>query len=400
MSVRKLSSGRRRSAIGRLLAVAGVAALAAGCASSASPGGASNSTGGGSASTVQIGIITDTSGIIAAAGKQFLDGVLTAQSVINSDHTLGNTKIDIVQKQGAADPATSASVANQLAANPNILATICCILSPVAGALKPIAVAAKMPMIIYGATDTGLPQPPYVYQTNPLPELGEQQFSDIMAKADHIKTYAINVQTDNSGIVTQGNAYIAGMKEAGAKSLGEVGTTGSTTDFSSPASDLVSKNPQAIVVAATQTAALNMIAAIHNLGYKGLILGGNDMLGTGVYQSNPAAFGSVLFPVDFLPSDTNALGQQFSAAYAKQWGLQPQTYAAEGFTALYTLAQALKQVKGTPTRATLTTALGDMKSLSDTIYGPVTFQNGNLVKTEPTKIVHYTSSGSVVAINP
>jgi ABC-type branched-subunit amino acid transport system substrate-binding protein len=400
MSVRYLASGKRRSSIGRLLAVLSAAAVVAGCSSSASTGGTSSSGGSSGASTVQIGIITDTTGIIAAAGKQFLDGVLTAQSMINSEHTLGSTTIDIVQKQGAADPATSASVASQLAANPSILATICCILTPVVGALKPIAIAAKMPMVIYGATDTGLPQPPYVFQTNPLPELGEQQFSDITATADHIKTYAINVQTDNSGIVAQGNSYIAGMSQAGAKNLGEVGTTATTTDFSSPASALVSKNPQAIVVAATQTAALNMIAAIHNLGYKGLILGGNDMLGTGVYQSNPAAFGPVLFPVDYLPSDTNALGRQFNAAYTKQWGSQPQTYAAEGFTALDTLAQALKQVKGTPTRASLTTALNAMKSLADTIYGPVTFQKGNLVKTQPTKIVHYASNGSVVEVTP
>lgn len=399
MSVRNLASEKHRSGIGRRLAVLGAAALVAGCASSSTDGSGASSSGNGS-STIQIGLITDTTGIIAAAGKQFLDGVLTAQDMVNQDHVLGNTTIDIVQKQGAADPATSASVASQLASNPSVLATICCILSPVVGALKPIAIGAKMPLVIYGATDTGLPEPPYVFQTNPLPELGETQFSATTATANHLKTYAINVQTDNSGIVAQGNAYIAGMTQAGAKNLGEVGTTASTTSFSSPASALVSKNPQAIVIAATQTAALNMIAAIHNLGYKGLILGGNDMLGTGVYQSNPAAFGPVLFPVDYLPSDTNALGQQFNTAYTKQWGSQPQTYAAEGFTALYTLVQALKQVKGTPTRESLDTALNAMKGLSDTIYGPVTFQNGNLVKSEPTKIVHYASDGSVVEVTP
>jgi len=397
LSVRNLPSGKQRSNIGRLLAVLSAAALVAGCSSSASSGASSGS---GGSSTVQIGIITDTTGIIAAAGKQFLDGVLTAQTMINQNHTLGSTTIDIVQKQGAADPATSATVASQLAADQSVLATICCILTPVVGALKPIATNAKMPIVIYGATDTGLPDPPYVFQTNPLPELGETQFSDITAKADNIKTYAINVQTDNSGIVAQGNSYVQGMTQAGAKNLGQVGTTATTTDFNSPASALVAKNPQAIVIAATQTAALNMIAAIHNLGYKGVILGGNDMLGTGVYQSNPAAFGPVLFPVDYLPSDTNALGRQFSAAYDKQFGSQPQTYAAEGFTALYTIAQALKQVKGTPTRASLTTAMNAMKTLSDTIYGPVTFQNGGLVKSDPTLIVHYASDGSVVEVKP
>ena len=89
-----------------------------------------------------------------------------------------------------------------------------------------------------------------------------------------------------------------------------------------------------------------------------------------------------------------------SAAYDKQFGSQPQTYAAEGFTALYTIAQALKQVKGTPTRASLTTAMNAMKTLSDTIYGPVTFQNGGLVKSDPTLIVHYASDGSVVEVKP
>lgn len=122
-----------------------------------------------------------------------------------------------------------------------------------------------------------------MFQTNPLPQPGEVAMGKTVAQWRNIKTFAVATQTDNSGIVSQSKAHVQGLIQAGAKQVGSAGVLATTTDFNSRASTLISKNPDAIVVEATQSAAPNMIAALHNHGYKGVILGGNDLLGDGVY---------------------------------------------------------------------------------------------------------------------
>lgn len=399
MSSQRTSNVRhmRRPARGYMILVAIAAVPVLAITTACSSGTTVSGSGSGSGSTYRVGVITAETGPLAGAGKAFLSGVDVALDQINKDGVIGGgKKIELVKKESAEDPARSASVAAQLASDQSILGTVCCILSPVAGAVKPVVIGAKMPTIIYGATAVGLAQPPYVIRTTTMPQVANTAISKFVAKEKALKTVAYVVMTDNAGIVSQGESFKKGFDEAGVKDLGQVGIVGKQTNFTSSAATVMQKNADAIVVSATQSEAVGMIAALHDKGYKGQIVTGETVLGPGVFKSNPDALENAPFPVYFLPTETTPAGTAFATAYKTKYGTDPDDFAAQGYNALYVMAIGLKAAGDKPTRASLVKALSGLTSVPDTIYGTVTFDGGQLSASAGVKFVHYSKPDGVI----
>jgi hypothetical protein len=58
---------------------------------------------------------------------------------------------------------------------------------------------------------------------------------------------------------------------------------------------------------------------------------------------------------------------------------------------------ALKNAGSNPTRASVAKALGDLKSVPNTIYGTVTFSGGQLDASNDVTAVHYTAPNGDLA---
>ena len=145
MRVTRFQTGRARprQAWRPVVAVVAASLLAvAGCAKSAGgdTGGGNGGNGSSGGETIKLGVITALTGPIAGAGKTFAYGGRIAAQIVNDQNLIGGgKKIQLVEKEGSEDPAKSASVMAQLAADQSITGVACCILSTVAGAATPIA---------------------------------------------------------------------------------------------------------------------------------------------------------------------------------------------------------------------------------------------------------------------
>ncbi|MEU7631228.1 ABC transporter substrate-binding protein [Nocardia sp. NPDC049220] len=368
--------------------IAATALAATGCA---------KDSGGTGSATIKLGMVVAETGPIAGAGKTFANGArIAADQINNGDLIGGGKKIELVAKEGSEDPAKSASVVAQLVADQDVVGIACCILSTVAGAAKPIVDKAKVPLVLWGATDVDLAAPPYVFRTVTMPQPANEKLAQTVAEQKKLATVAYGVMTDNSGIVSQAEAFKKGMTSAGVQNLGQVDTLSTQTNFTSAATDLIQKNADAIVVAGTQSNAVGLIAALHDKGYPGQIVSGETISGTGVYKSQPQALGNVPFPVYFLAKEATGAGQAFAADYKAKYGDDPDDFAAQGFNAIYTLAMGLKAAGHDTTRAGLSKALDTMTEL-DTIYGKVTFDHGQLNASSSVQIVHYTAPDGAIA---
>ena len=387
-----------RPSLGRSSRVAVTVLVAASLALSACAKSSNGTSAGGGSQDLKLGVIVAKTGPIAGAGATFANGGQIAADEINAGDLIGNgTKVTLATKEGSEDPAKSASVAAQLVADKSVTGIVCCILSPVAGAVTSITTKAKVPTMLWGATDLGLAKPPYVYRTVTLPQPANTKLAETLAKQRKLTSVAYGVMTDNSGIVSQAASFKTGMDQAGVKDLGQVGTLSTQTDFTSSATSLINKNAQAIVVVGTQSDAVGLIAALHDKGYKGLILSGETISGAGVFKSQPDALATVPFPVYFLASTATGAAKTFATDYKKKYGTDADDYAAQGFNAVWTMAMAAKAAGKKLSRATLATALGNLKSLNNTIYGTVTFSGGQLDASSSVQIVHYTKPAGVIA---
>lgn len=388
--------GLRKTGRLTVAVLAATAVVATGCARDS--GGSA-----GDGSALKIGVVVAETGPIAGAGKTFANGARIAAQQINDGDLIGDGRtIELVEKEGSEDPAKSASVIAQLAADQSIVGIACCILSTVAGAAKPIADKQEIPLMLWGATEDGLADPPYVFRTVTMPQPANEKLATTVAEETGIKNVAFGIMSDNAGIVSQAQAFQDGMEEAGVESLGVVETLSTQTNFTSTATDLIQKNAEAIVVSGTQANAVGLIAALDDKGYDGQVLTGETISGSGVFESQPKALAGVPYPVYFLADEVaNDAAQSFVDAYSAEYGQDPDGFAAQGYNAIYTMAMGMKAAGDDVTRASLSEALTDMTELEDTIYGTVTFEDGQLNASSAVQIVNYTApDGAIAAWTP
>lgn len=400
--------GRRRSAfLGATAALAMVVVAACGGGSSGgdTTSAAPSPTGSESTSSApapegqvfNIGLLAAETGPLAGAGAAFLSGALIGQKLVNEEGVIGNgNTINLNVEEASEDPARSATVAAQLASDSSNLGIICCILSPVAGAVSAVSIREEIPTVIYGATAPDLANPPYIYRTTTLPQFANETLGVEISGELGLTSVAYVVMTDNAGIVSQADAFKAGFDSAGVENLGTVEIVSKQTNFASAATSAIDLGADAIVVVATQAEAVGMIAALYDRNYEGQIIGSETLVGTGVFDSNPDALENVPFPVYFLPSDTDAAGQRFVDAYKAEYGTDPDSFAAQGFNAVWVTAVGLAGAGAEPTRESLRDSLNGLTEVSGTIYGTITMEGGQLFAVQSVKIVSYSKPDGVI----
>ncbi|RSN51810.1 MULTISPECIES: ABC transporter substrate-binding protein [Actinomadura] len=367
----------RRRSLAALAAAIAAATLAGAC------------TGGTKEGEVKIGFITALTGPVAFAGQTFANGIELAVDQVNREGYLGGgRRITLVKKEGAEKPSQAVDQARQLSVDQSVVGALCCILSPVAGAVKVVTSDAELPLNIYGATDLGLQDPPYVVRTTTLPQEANKRLARKVAEDARPASVAYVVTQDNSGWMSQLKSFQEGFAGTGVRDLGTVDTLAAQTDFSGAAGQLMAKNPEAIVISTLQQSTISLVKALRSRGYRGLLVTTEVVGSPGAFKAAGATLADVPFPVYFYAGKAGPAGQEFARSYRAEYGTDPDAYAAQGYMAAFMMATAVRNAGANPTRESVTKALSDIERLDDTIYGTVQFRDGQLYA--PDSIVHVT----------
>ena len=343
----------------------------------------------------KIGFITDSTGPLAAAGLSYRRGAeLAADEVTETNYIAPNAKLSLEVKEAAGDPARSIQDMNQFIADRRILATSCCILSAIVNSLKPV-VAGKIPLVVYGATAPGLPELPWVYSVTALPGPKDTETAATVVKALQPKTVTYFVSADNDAFKARMAAAEKVVTGTGAKTSGVISVLGTDTDFTGPATQAMGTNPDAIMIYTTQTPCAGIIAALRARGYKGTIVGNDVLAPAAMWKKVGAPLVGVPFPLSFSPEvNRSPEAQAFSSAYQKKYSADPDLYSAQGYEAVWLIAQAAKSLNERPTRENLAQALANQTKVDHNVYGGLNVTNGQAEVTG-VNIVNWTESGTL-----
>jgi ABC-type branched-subunit amino acid transport system substrate-binding protein len=348
-----------------------------------------------------IGFIADNTGPIAFAGLSYWHGAQLAVEEISASGYMGkDTKLALIEKESASDPARAIQALHQFIADRSVIATTCCILSPVAGSLKPIVISSKIPLVIYGATAPGLPESPFIQSMTILPGPKDVATAIKAAEVTKPKTAAYFVAADNDAFKARMAAAQKALEGMGVKTAGVVSVLSSDTDFTAPATQAMGLSPDMVLVYTTQTPAVGIIAALRAREFKGTIVGNDVLSPAPVFKKLGDASKGVMFPISFSASlvKTDA-GKDFVAAYQKKFSADPDIYSAQGYAVGYFIAQGLKSIDGKPTRESLAAALSKITSLDHNVYGGEKIVNGQ-AETPDTIIVSWSPEGKLVPWPP
>ncbi len=348
------------------------------------------------AGTYKIGFITENTGPIAFAGLSYDHGAQLAAAEISASGYMGaGTGLALVEKESASEPARAIQDMHQFIADRTVLATSCCILSGVVKSLTPIVLGAKIPLVVFGATAPGLPHPPLIYSVTILP--GPKDTATAQRAADIIKpkTAAWFVAADNDAFKARMAAAQQAVEAMGVKTAGVVSVLSSDTDFTAPATQAMGLSPDMILIYTTQTPAEGIITALRSRGYDHPIVGNDVLSPQSVVQKMGKTVAGVPFPISF----SAALAQtpeakKFVGDYTARFGAAPDIYSAQGYAAVYMIAQAMKSLSGTPTRETLAAALAEVKQIDHNVYGGEIVTDGQAA-TQGTLIVAWQPDGTL-----
>ncbi len=344
----------------------------------------------------KVGFITENTGAIASAGQSYWNGAQLAADEVKAQKFLGGASIALDSKESGSDAARAIQAANQFVADRSVLAVSCCILSAVAGSLKPIVVEAKTPLVIFGATASGLPQPPWVYSMTILPGPKDTATAVKVVDAVKPKTAAYILAADNDAFKNRMNATRTALEAKGVTTAGVVNVLTKDTDFTAAATQAMGLKPDVILIYATQGAAAGAITALKDRGYAKTIVGNDVLSPAPIFKKMGSSVVGVPFPVSFSDAIVETPeAKAFVAAYQAKFNAPPDIYSAQGYQVVWFIAQGLKSISGTPTRESLATALSKITKIDHQVYGGEVMKDGQ-AETTGTLVVMWTADGKIV----
>lgn len=325
---------------------------------------------------INIGVVTSSSGPVAMVG------IPQRNTIALLPKKIGNENVRYISLDDASDPTASVKAINKLIKENNVDAIIGPSGSPNAMAVLGIVAKAGVPLLApVGTSSVVLPmdaQRKWVFKTTQNDDLIAQALVQDMVKRK-IKTLGFIGTADPYG--ENWNKVISALAtKNGIDVVIKESFQRQDTSLTGQALKLVSKKPQAILIAAPGSSAVTPQTALYDRGYRGQVyqthgaaldqflkLGGKKV-------DNTILAASLMLVINEIPNThpSKAIAQKYMNSYKQMYGVYPATFGANVYDAGLLLEKAvplaLKQAKpGTAQfRQALRNALEQTKELPGT----------------------------------
>ncbi|PSB04414.1 branched-chain amino acid ABC transporter substrate-binding protein, partial [filamentous cyanobacterium Phorm 46] len=116
------------------------------------------------------------------------------------------------------------------------------------------------------------------------------------------------------------------------------------TDFQSQATNAINVKPDLIIISGLAADGGNLIKQLRELGYKGVIIGGNGLNTSNVFTVCKALCDGVLIAQAYSPEYQNEVNKAFRDAYRAQFKKEPPQFSAQAFTGVQVFVESLKAI--------------------------------------------------------
>jgi len=372
-----------------LMAVMATVAVAA-CGSTGNSG--SSGTNSYSGKTIKLGAILSLTGAGSVYGPQSANGMNLAVKQINDSGGVNGAKIDLTVRDDASDKAQSSQVAQTMIQQDQDLALLGPTLSNSAVGVHPLAESLKTPIVAVSTTgihivpDCNYPDATpckYVFRDS----LGEQTAipDNIMSYANdaHPKTGVLLVAQDDKFSSDGGTIVQNTVAQYNIQLLKVVKFNKATADLSPYVTQAVQLNPDVIFITSLGGIPAKIMTEARKQGWQGQFLGGNGFNTATVSKQAAGAGKGARSASAWYIGNTFPSNADFVTAYKAAYGVDPDQFAAQGYTGIKIIADAAKRAN-----LTFTDLAGDRDKLRaaletvniQTPLGPFQFTSTHDVK--------------------
>jgi branched-chain amino acid transport system substrate-binding protein len=322
----------------RFTALAAAALLAAGLAQAQTPG------------KLKVGLMLPYTGTFAALGTAIENGFRLY--VQEQGGKLGGREIEFVKVDDESDPAKATDNVNKLIKRDNVDVLVGTVHSGVAMAMAKVAKDTGTLLIVPNAGADAVTGPmcaPNIFRSSFSNWQPGYAMGEVVASKGHKKVVTITWK------YAAGDESVRGFKEAFEKKGGQVVKELSlpfpNVEFQALLTEIAAAKPDAVYTFFAGGGAVKFVKDYAAAGLKKTIpLYGAGFLTDGTLEAQGEAADGLFTTLHYADGLTNPRDQKFRLSYAKEFKLQPDVYAVQGYDAAQMLAAGLNAVKGDATK--------------------------------------------------
>lgn len=283
-------------------------------------------------------------GPISIYGIPEQQGVDLAVQEINESGYLGNGQIVVQYEDTEGDAQQAINAMTKLIEEDGVMAVFGPSLSSEAFAADPIAQENGIPVMGVTTSATEITNiGDFVFRGN-LPEF--VLIPDMVAQVDDLvglDNVAILYGDDDDFTITGYDQFVIALDDNGVNIVEEATFARGDVDFNPQLTRILAAEPDAIAVSALASEGIQIIVQARELGYDGLILGGNGFNTPDVaVQAGEDAEGLIIGASWNINGENNALSERFVGMFQDAYGIEPDQFAVQAYTVMWLFATSIR----------------------------------------------------------
>lgn len=297
-------------------------------------------------SPVPIGVAVAQTSNTALLGQEQVIGARFAEKFLNARGGINGTPFKLVFQDAAGDENSAINAFQNLITKENVVGIVGPTLSQQAFAADPIADRAKVPVLGPSNTAKGVPQiGNYIARVSaPVAVVAPNAIRTALRLDPKIKKVAVLYAQNDAFSVSETGTFQETAKAQGltVSTLQKFQTT--DTDFTTQVTAVLNADVDLAIVSGLAADGGNLVKQLRQLGYKGLIIGGNGLNTSNMFPVCQKLCDGVIIAQAYSPSQPSAANQVFVKEYRAQYKKDPPQFAAQAYAGVQVFVEALRAV--------------------------------------------------------
>ena len=296
------------------------------------------------ATPIPIGIAVAQTSNTALLGQEEVIGAQFAEKLINARGGINGTPIKLIFQDTGGDEAGAINAFQNLISKGNVVGIVGPTLSQQAFSADPIADRAKVPVLGPSNTAKGIPQiGDYIARVSaPVAVVAPNAIKQALKLDPKIKKVAVLYAQNDAFSTSETGTFQQTAKELGLNVATVQKFQTTDNDFTTQVTAVLGENVDLAIISGLANDGGNLIKQLRQLGYKGLIIGGNGLNTTNMFPVCQKYCDGVIIAQAYSPSQPSAANQVFVKEYTAQYKKSPPQFAAQAYTGVQVFADALK----------------------------------------------------------
>src|ERR687885_125628 len=280
-------------------------------------------------SSIPIGIAVAQTSNVALLGQEEVIGAKIAEQYFNKKGGVNGTPIKLVFQDTAGDEQGTINAFNTLITQDKVVGIVGPTLSQQAFSADPIAERAKVPVLGPSNTAKGIPQlGEYISRVSaPVAVVAPNSVKAALKLNPQIKKVAVFFAQNDAFSKSETETFQKAVKDEKLDLVTVQKFQTTDTDFTSQATNAINLKPDLIIISGLASDGGNLVKQLRQLGYKGLIIGGNGLNTSNLFPVCQAQCNDVLIAQAYSPELPGEINKAFREAYKAQNKKEPPQFS-------------------------------------------------------------------------